>query len=37
MQQWLTDSQNHGTIQLDVTINSSDWQQYKQFLSPATM
>lgn len=32
MQQWLTESQKQGTIQPGTRIDSSNWQQYRQFL-----
>jgi hypothetical protein len=32
MQTWLSETQNQGTLKPGTTINSSNWQQYKQFM-----
>jgi Spy/CpxP family protein refolding chaperone len=32
MQEWLSETQQQGTIQPGTTINIGNWQQYKQFM-----
>src|SRR6266705_6071130 len=33
MQNWLSDTQNEDAIKPGTTINSGNWQQYRQFMS----